>query len=76
MATSQELDRRTLELEARREQIQSLEEDLKREKKQLELHASAFEARNQELDRRALELESRSQQFQAREDDLEHRKPL
>lgn len=73
---SQELDRRTLELEARREQIQSLEEDLKREKKQLELHASAFEARNQELDRRALELESRSQQFQAREDDLEHRKPL
>lgn len=33
---SQELDRRALELEARREQIQTLEEDLKREKRQLE----------------------------------------
>ncbi|MFM7449242.1 MAG: hypothetical protein ACKO24_11670 [Leptolyngbyaceae cyanobacterium] len=33
---SQELDRRVLELEARREQIQQLEENLKREKKQFE----------------------------------------
>ncbi len=33
---SQELDRRALELEARREQIQVVEENLKREKKQLE----------------------------------------
>ncbi|MEB3292281.1 MAG: hypothetical protein VKJ24_03900 [Synechococcales bacterium] len=33
---SQELDRRALELEARREQIQSLEEDLTREKKKIE----------------------------------------
>jgi hypothetical protein len=33
---SQELDRRALELEARREQVQALEESLKREKKLLE----------------------------------------
>jgi hypothetical protein len=33
---SQELGRRTLEVEARREQIQELEENLKREKKELE----------------------------------------
>jgi hypothetical protein len=33
---SQELDRRALEVEARREQIQALEADLKREKQQLE----------------------------------------
>lgn len=33
---SQELDRRALELEARREQLQSLEADLKREKQELE----------------------------------------
>jgi hypothetical protein len=33
---SQELDRRALELEARREQIQDLEENLKREKKLVE----------------------------------------
>jgi hypothetical protein len=33
---SQELDRRALELEARREQIQSLETDLTREKKKIE----------------------------------------
>ncbi|WP_199314061.1 hypothetical protein [Leptolyngbya sp. FACHB-671] len=34
---SQELGRRALEMEARRDQIQELEENLKREKKQLEL---------------------------------------
>jgi hypothetical protein len=39
---SQELDRRTLELEARREQIQQLEENLKREKKQMEQLVAQF----------------------------------
>ncbi|MGA7933875.1 MAG: hypothetical protein WCA35_10040 [Kovacikia sp.] len=38
---SQELDRRALELEARREQIQDLEETLKREKKMVETINSA-----------------------------------
>jgi len=37
---SQELDRRALELEARREQIQQLEEALKREKKLMEAMAA------------------------------------
>ena len=73
---SQELDRRTLELEARREQIQALEEDLKREKKQFELQSFELESRNQDLDRRAFELETRSQQLQSREDDLERQRSL
>lgn len=37
---SQDLARRTLELEARREQLQELEEELRREKKKLELLAA------------------------------------
>jgi uncharacterized protein (DUF3084 family) len=37
---SQDLTRRHLEMEARREQIQTLEEDLKREKQQLEALAA------------------------------------
>lgn len=40
---SQELARRSLELEARRDQIQELEEKLRREKKQLESLASDLE---------------------------------
>jgi len=39
---SQELDRRALELEARREQIQQLEENLKREKKMIESMATQY----------------------------------
>lgn len=45
---SQELGRRSLEVEARREQIQALEEDLKREKKQLEALASQLKISIQE----------------------------
>ncbi len=51
---SQELDRRALELEARREQIQSLEEELKQKKQLLDQF-------NQELDRRELDLKSRAE---------------
>lgn len=65
---SQELDRRALELEARREQIQALEEDLKREKKQFESLAAELDLRTQELDRRTLELEGRQAEMQTRED--------
>jgi antitoxin component of MazEF toxin-antitoxin module len=43
---SQELDRRALELEARREQIQNLEENLKHEKEQLDLMTAQFKAKN------------------------------
>lgn len=41
---SQELSRRALEMEARRDQIQELEENLKREKKQLETMAAEIKA--------------------------------
>ncbi|NJR65995.1 MAG: hypothetical protein HC772_12830 [Leptolyngbyaceae cyanobacterium CRU_2_3] len=41
---SQELGRRTLELEARRDQIQELEENLKREKQKFELMVHQFKA--------------------------------
>lgn len=44
---SQELDRRALELEARREQIQVLEEAIKRDKKALEEKAGQYEAKNE-----------------------------
>jgi hypothetical protein len=46
---SQDLDRRALELEARREQLEQLEETLKREKKQLESLAAQYR-QNQEYD--------------------------
>lgn len=42
---SQELGRRSLEMEARRDQIQDLEENLKKEKTQLELMATETQAR-------------------------------
>lgn len=41
---SQELQRRTLEMEARREQIQELEENLKQEKEKLETLTAQFKA--------------------------------
>jgi small-conductance mechanosensitive channel len=41
---SQELDRRALEMEARREQIQELEESLKRERHELELERASLQA--------------------------------
>lgn len=53
---SQDLDRRALELEARREQIEQLEESLKREKKQMENLAVQYKEQNQALDRREMEL--------------------
>lgn len=56
---SQDLDRRALELEARREQLEQLEETLKREKKQMESLAAQYREQNQELDRRSSELEAR-----------------
>ncbi|MBW4682916.1 MAG: coiled-coil domain-containing protein 22 [Microcoleus vaginatus WJT46-NPBG5] len=42
---SQDLARRTIELEARREQIQELEEQLKQQKRTLELLAAQLQAR-------------------------------
>lgn len=42
---SQEIDRRALELEARREQIQELEEKLKREKRLMESMAAQYQTK-------------------------------
>lgn len=46
---SQELARRALEMEARQDQIQQVEESLKREKKQLELLAAELQATDSDL---------------------------
>lgn len=43
---SQELDRRALELEARKEQIQEMEAKLKREKKALDAHSSQHKSQS------------------------------
>ncbi|NJP11128.1 MAG: hypothetical protein HC866_18000 [Leptolyngbyaceae cyanobacterium RU_5_1] len=61
---SQDLDRRALELEARREQLEQLEESLKREKKQMESLAAQYKDQSQELDRRTSELEARREQVE------------
>ncbi len=71
---SQDLDRRALELEARREQIEQLEESLKREKKQMELLALQYKEQSQELDRRALDLETRREQIEQLERTLNEEK--
>lgn len=65
---SQDLDRRALELEARREQIEQLEETLKREKKQMETLATQYKEQTQELEQRLAEiaaLQARIEQLEA-----------
>lgn len=47
---SQELARRALEMEARQDQIQQLEENLKREKKQLEIWAAELKPNTEKLE--------------------------
>jgi len=63
---SQELGRRALEMEARRDQIQELEENLKREKKQLEIERKQL----QEL----LDLKTQRDQIQELEENLKREK--
>ncbi len=65
---SQDLDRRALELEARREQIEQLEETLKREKKQMETLATQYKEQTHELEQRTAEiaaLQARIEQLEA-----------
>jgi len=69
---SQDLDRRALELEARREQIEQLEENLKREKKQMEALVNQYQEQTKELDRRTLEAEALRQRVEQLEADLQH----
>ncbi len=67
---SQDLDRRALELEARREQIEQLEESLKREKKQMENLAAQYKEQSQALDLRELELKAYQEELSRLETDL------
>ncbi|GAB4345383.1 MAG: hypothetical protein OHK0047_38700 [Leptolyngbyaceae cyanobacterium] len=67
---SQDLDRRALELEARREQIEQLEESLKREKKQMENLAVQYKEQNQALDRREMELNAYQEELSRLEAEL------
>ena len=69
---SQDLDRRALELEARREQIEQLEETLKRDKKQMETLALQYKEQTQELDRRTLEVETLREKVDQLEAALNH----
>ena len=71
---SQDLDRRALELEARREQIEQLEENLRREKKQMESLAAQYKEQNQELDQRTLELETSLEEIKLLEESLRYEK--
>ncbi|MGQ9871546.1 hypothetical protein [Leptodesmis sp.] len=67
---SQDLDRRALELEARREQIEQLEESLKREKKQMESLAAQYKEQNQALARRQMELNAYQEELSRLEAEL------
>jgi chromosome segregation ATPase len=58
---SQELDRRALEMEARREQIQELEENLKQERRDLERQREQLNQAEQNLDREKQSLAAQRQ---------------
>jgi DNA repair exonuclease SbcCD ATPase subunit len=53
---SQDLTRQRLEMEARREQIQTLEEDLRQDKQQLEETAAQLKAKEEDLERERQQL--------------------
>jgi chromosome segregation ATPase len=67
---SQDLDRRALELEARREQIKQLEENLKAEKKQIENLAVQYREQSQALGRQEAELAERQEEMDRLEAEL------
>lgn len=71
---SQDLDRRALELEARREQIEQLEESLQREKKQMEALSAQYKDQSQELELRAAELETQQNRLKSLEENLQREK--
>lgn len=64
---SQDMTRRHLEMEARREQIQTLEEDLKRDKQQLDEKAEQLKAKEEELEREKQQLEAMKAQLKNQE---------
>lgn len=60
---SQDLTRRHLEMEARREQIQTLEDELKEEKQRLELMADQLKTRTEELDERSTAIQAEAEKL-------------
>ncbi len=62
---SQEVARRALEIEARRDQIQDLENNLKQEQKQLEVTATELEARHKSLQELEHTLQHERQQLES-----------
>jgi hypothetical protein len=68
---SQDLTRRNLEMEARREQIQSLEEDLKPEKHHLEVMAAQLKAKEEDLKQERRQLEEMATQLKLEKQQLE-----
>ncbi|HEY9901338.1 MAG TPA: hypothetical protein V6D43_02730 [Candidatus Sericytochromatia bacterium] len=68
---SQDLTRRNLEMEARREQIQSLEEDLKPEKHHLEVMATQLKAKEEDLKQERRQLEEMAAQLKLEKQQLE-----
>jgi hypothetical protein len=68
---SQDLTRRNLEMEARREQIQSLEEDLKPEKHHLEVMAAQLKAKEEDLKQERRQLEEIAAQLKLEKQQLE-----
>ncbi|MDX2213088.1 MAG: hypothetical protein SFY66_07350 [Oculatellaceae cyanobacterium bins.114] len=71
---SQELGRRSLEMEARRDQIQELEENLKQDRKQLELLATETEARREQIQAAEEALKRERNQIAEIEENLRHEK--
>ncbi|MBD2464116.1 hypothetical protein H6G89_24245 [Oscillatoria sp. FACHB-1407] len=71
---SQELGRRSLEMEARRDQIQELEENLKQDRKQLELLAAETEARREQIQLAEENLKRERNQIVEMEENLKREK--
>lgn len=67
---SQELARRALEMEARRDQIQDLEENLKQEKQQLEIIAAESEARCAQIQEMEENLQREKERLRDKEETL------
>ncbi|HEY9650868.1 MAG TPA: hypothetical protein V6C95_09405, partial [Coleofasciculaceae cyanobacterium] len=71
---SQTLTQQRLEMEARREQIQTLEENLRRDTQQLESKTAQLQAREEELERDKHHIEAMKAELRAKEEELEREK--
>lgn len=71
---SQTFTQQRLEMEARREQIQTLEENLRRDTQQLESKTLQLQAREEELEREKQQVEAMKAQLRDKEEELEREK--